>query len=205
MPAPEARRVGHHALLLECGSTDAVRAVHAAALERREAGLLRCVDVVPGATTVLLDGVASPEEVRSGLGGWELRPVADLERRVVELPTAYDGPDLEDVARLCGLDVDGLVARHRAAELVVAFCGFAPGFAYLAGLPAELHVPRRDEPRSRVPQGAVGLAGEFCGVYPRSSPGGWQLVGRTEVSLWDAARDEPALLLPGTTVRFTGA
>ena len=95
------------------------------------------------------------------------------------------------------------MARHGAVEFVSAFCGFAPGFAYLSGLPEELYVPRLDEPRSKVPPGSVGLAGQFTGVYPRSSPGGWQLIARTEETLWDLERDPPALLSPGTRVRFT--
>jgi KipI family sensor histidine kinase inhibitor len=87
-------------------------------------------------------------------------------------------------------------------ELSVAFSGFAPGFGYLTGLPPDLHVPRRDTPRTRVPAGSLGLAGPYAGIYPRASPGGWQLIGRTELELWDAHRDPPALLAPGTRVRF---
>jgi len=95
-----------------------------------------------------------------------------------------------------------VIAAITAAELTVAFGGFAPGFGYLTGLPKQLHVPRRATPRTRVPAGAVGLAGEFAGVYPRPSPGGWQLVGRTDVVLFDPNREPPALLSPGTRVRF---
>ncbi len=125
--------------------------------------------------------------------------------RTVELRVSYDGPDLESVARHTGLDVEQVVRLHRDCEFVVAFCGFAPGFAYLSGLPEELHVPRLDEPRSKVPTGSVGLAGAFTGVYPRSSPGGWQLIARTEERLWDVGREPPALLVPGTRVRFVDA
>lgn len=202
--APAARRVGRDALLLDCGSTERVRAVAAAARRRRADGLLRCDEVVPGAATVLLDGVADLEDVRAGLDGWDLVDSGDVAGRLVELPVTYDGPDLAEVARLTGLDEAEVVERHRGAAYEVAFCGFAPGFAYLSGLPDVLHVPRRSEPRSRVPAGAVGLAGEYCGVYPRASPGGWQLVARTEAAVWDLARDEPALLQPGAGVRFVG-
>lgn len=197
--------VGTTALLLECGSSAQVRAAYAEARRRRDAGELDCVDIVPGATTVLLDGVADPEAARAAAEEWRLQVPAEVEARAVELPVTYDGPDLESVARRCGMAVDEVVRRHRGCEYVVAFCGFAPGFAYLTGAPAELHVPRREEPRSRVPAGSLGLAGEFTGIYPRSSPGGWQLIGRTTSSLWDLDRDPPALLAPGTRVRFTDA
>ena len=121
---------------------------------------------------------------------------------MIEVPVVYDGADLEDVAGRWGTDGEGVVERHGAIEFVSAFCGFAPGFAYLAGLPEQYAVPRLDSPRSRVPAGAVGLAGSWCGVYPSESPGGWRLLGRTDLTLWDPDRDEPALLAPGTRVRF---
>ena len=117
----------------------------------------------------------------------------------------YDGPDLAEVARLTGLGEDEVVAAHAGTPWRVAFGGFAPGFAYLVGGDPRLQVPRRDEPRTRVPAGAVGLAGEFSGVYPRESPGGWQLIGRTDAVMWDLDRDPPALLAAGLTVRFTQA
>ncbi|WP_137158446.1 carboxyltransferase domain-containing protein, partial [Blastococcus sp. CCUG 61487] len=120
----------------------------------------------------------------------------------VVLPVVFDGPDLAEVARLVGLAVPELVRALTAAELTVAFGGFAPGFGYLTGLLPELHVPRRATPRTRVPAGAVALAGEFAGVYPRASPGGWQLVGRTDAVLFDVQREPPALLRPGVPVRF---
>ena len=195
------RSFGDRALLLECGGTAEVRAAYAEALRRRDAGELSCSDVVPAARTLLLDGLEEPSAV--SLEGWPTEPPDDAEGALVELAVSYDGPDLESVAAHCGLDVDEVVRRHREAEYVVAFCGFAPGFAYLTGLPPELEVPRLDEPRSNVPTGSVGLAGTFTGVYPRSSPGGWQLIARTGAPLWDVDRDPPALLTPGTRVRFT--
>jgi hypothetical protein len=120
----------------------------------------------------------------------------------VELDCVYDGPDLADVAELWGTSVDGVIARHTGTEFRVAFCGFSPGFGYLTGLPAELAVPRRDSPRPRVPAGAVGLAGEYSGVYPSPSPGGWRLIGRTDRVLFDPDASPPALLTPGTRVTF---
>lgn len=198
-----ARPFGEHSLLLECGGAVEVRAAYAEARRRQVAGALDCTDIVPAAATLLLDGLSDPQGVLAGIGSWPEDLPEDLQDRLVELPVTYDGPDLESVARHTGLSAEEVMERHRATEYVVAFCGFAPGFAYLSGLPAELHVPRLEEPRSRVPAGSVGLAGEFTGVYPRSSPGGWQLIARTEETLWDLDRDPPALLAPGTRVRFT--
>ena len=195
-------RVGEAALLLECGGTERVRAAYAEARRRQASGGLDCVDIVPGAETLLLDGLSDPQSVLAGIEDWPDDLPEDLEDRLVELPVTYDGPDLESVAERTGFSVDEVVERHRATEFVVAFCGFAPGFAYLSGLPEELHVPRLEKPRPKVPPGSVGLAGEFTGVYPRSSPGGWQLIARTDTTLWDLEKDPPALLAPGTRVRF---
>jgi KipI family sensor histidine kinase inhibitor len=121
---------------------------------------------------------------------------------LVEVPVVFDGPDLEEVAGLTGRTPAALVDELLATELAVAFGGFAPGFAYLSGLPGHLHVPRRATPRTRVPAGAVALAGPFAGIYPTASPGGWQLVGRTDAVLFDVGREPPALLRPGARVRF---
>ncbi len=163
---------------------------------------LAVVEVVPGATTVLLDGVSGgPDAVREVLDTWTPGAAAVV-GEVVEVPTTYDGADLDDVAQRWGTDRAGVVARHTATTFVSAFCGFAPGFAYLAGLPDKLAVPRLETPRTRVPAGAVALAGSWCGVYPTASPGGWRVLGRTDASLWDPDRDPPALLAPGTRVRF---
>lgn len=120
----------------------------------------------------------------------------------VEIPICYDGEDLAEVARLAGLAVDELIRRHQHSEFTVGFCGFAPGFAYLVGGDPALHVARRPTPRARVPAGSVAIGGVYCGVYPRPSPGGWHLIGSTSMSMWDLARDPPALLRPGTRVRF---
>jgi KipI family sensor histidine kinase inhibitor len=159
------------------------------------------VEVVPAAETVLFDGVPDRDALARTLASWV--PGATPEQGpLVEVPTAYDGPDLDDVAERWGTDRAGVVERHSALTFVSAFCGFAPGFAYLTGLPDELAVPRLDTPRPRVPAGSVALAGTWCGVYPTASPGGWRILGRTDVTLWDQERAQPALLAPGTRVRF---
>ena len=192
-------RYGEHALLVEVGSVAEAAALYAAA---RSADL-GAVDVIPAARTVLFDGVPDVAALETWLRKVDVSPATDVPSgELVELPTSYDGEDLDDVARLWGMTTVEVVATHTGCELVVAFCGFSPGFAYCTGLPPELAVPRLDSPRSRVPAGSVGLAGEFTGVYPRSSPGGWRLLGRTDVTLWDADAPEPALLSPGTRVRF---
>jgi KipI family sensor histidine kinase inhibitor len=125
--------------------------------------------------------------------------------RLVEIPVAYggeDGPDLADVAAHCGLSPDEVVRRHGEAEYVVYFIGFQPGFAYLGGLEASLHTPRRAEPRVAVPAGSVGIGGAQTGIYPLVTPGGWQLIGRTPLALFDPNAEPPTLLAPGDRVRF---
>ena len=192
---------GDRALLVEVPDLATVAAVRGA-LERSPLPGQRYV--VPAARTVLvvLDRRPSRGDADT-LHGLPLQaPAPSAGPSVVELPVVFDGPDLPDVARLTGRSVPDLVAALVAAELEVAFGGFAPGFAYLAGLPREVHVPRRATPRTRVPAGSVGLAGPYAGAYPRASPGGWQLVGRTDTVLFDVDRNPPALLTPGTRVRF---
>ena len=118
----------------------------------------------------------------------------------------YDGEDLDRVAHRWSVDVDEVVARHTNIEFVATFGGFAPGFSYLAGLPEQWALPRLDSPRSRVPAGSVALADRWCGIYPSASPGGWWLLGRTQVAVWDLEREpNPSLLVPGTRVRFVAA
>jgi KipI family sensor histidine kinase inhibitor len=162
------------------------------------------VDVVSAARTVLVVLDRMPSEAdAAALRQITLEPPARLPGEGgVDLPVVFDGPDLAEVAELTGRSVPALVEALTTTELTVAFGGFAPGFAYLTGLPPELHVPRRPTPRTRVPAGAVGLAGPFAGAYPRASPGGWQLVGRTGAVLFDVDREPPALLGPGVRVRF---
>lgn len=188
--------VGRDAVLVEVGTTE--EALSLASWCRRHAAAR---DVVPGATTVLLDGLGDREGLEQVLTGW--RPTETEAGPLVEIRTRYDGPDLEEVARLWGCAPGEVGERHAEVELVSAFCGFAPGFAYLAGLGRE--VPRLATPRTRVPAGSVALAGTWCGIYPTASPGGWRIIGRTEARLWDASRARPALLAPGTRVTFVPA
>lgn len=159
---------------------------------------------MPAARTILLVG-RSAQDLPALRRLARPLPAPDSARTAkaaeVVLPVVYDGPDLSDVAGVLGCSPEAVVARHTAEPWRVAFCGFAPGFGYLTGA-GEWDVPRRAQPRTSVPAGSVGLAGEFSGVYPRSSPGGWQLVGRTDEVLFDLERDPPALLSPGTPVRF---
>ncbi|MGP9022024.1 5-oxoprolinase subunit PxpB [Streptomyces sp. BR1] len=195
--------VGDRALLVELDSGEEAEAFHAELLRRRAAGTLPPVrEIVPAARTVLLDGLEDPGRLAALLPGWEIpRPRTDV-GAAVEIPVRYDGPDLADVAALWGVSSEAAVRIHSAAEFRVAFCGFAPGFGYLTGLPERYAVPRRATPRTAVPAGSVALAGPYTGVYPRSSPGGWQLVGSTDAVLWDPAAEPAALLSPGTRVRF---
>ncbi len=126
----------------------------------------------------------------------------DKPTAVIRLPVRYDGPDLDAVAEAAGCSMAEVIARHTAAEYLVAFCGFAPGFAYLSGLDPRLRMPRLNTPRAAVPAGSVAIAGDYSAAYPRASPGGWQLIGVTDAPLWDVNRPAPALLTPGARVRF---
>lgn len=194
--------VGDTALLVEVSSGEEAQALHAELLRRRAEGSLSVREIVPAARTVLLDGLADPARLAAELTAADVPPAPPRARTVVELPVRYDGPDLADVATLWGVPPNEVARIHAATEFSVAFCGFAPGFGYLTGLPERYAVPRRATPRTAVPTGAVALAGPYTGVYPRSSPGGWQLIGTTEAVLWDHARVPAALLSPGTRVRF---
>jgi KipI family sensor histidine kinase inhibitor len=197
------RPCGDDALLLEVPE-DRVTATYAAVRALVEVDDRWSVrDVVPGARSVLLDGLrgAGHDELRQALERFEAAVDGETPR-VVDVPTRYDGDDLHEVARIWDMTTSEVVSTHTGLSFTVAFCGFAPGFAYCSGLPEPLHVPRRSTPRTRVPAGSVGLAGSFTGVYPTASPGGWQLLGRTELALWDSEAEPPATLSPGTEVRF---
>jgi KipI family sensor histidine kinase inhibitor len=198
----EVRRVGERSLLLLCADLEEVRAAYSGL----RAADLDAVEIVPAARTVLLDGLADPEATAAMLAGW-IPPEPDRIEAgaLVEIPTTYDGPDLDEVAAQWDVSPAEVVRIHQRTEFVVAFCGFAPGFAYCTGLPEGLAVRRRAEPRAAVPPGSVALAGEYTSVYPVASPGGWQLIGRTEVELWRPGLDRPALLAPGTRVVFVDA
>lgn len=200
------RPVGAHALLLDCDDAGQVEAWRAELWRRRDTGELTAAEIVPAAATVLLDGVPNPAGTAARIAGWTPRPATTTATaREVEVPTVYDGTDLPTVAGQWGVDVPAVVDRLRRTEFRVAFCGFAPGFAYLTGLPAELAVPRLASPRTRVPAGSVALAGPYAGIYPTASPGGWLLVGRTDLVLFDVHADPPARLTPGTRVRLVPA
>jgi KipI family sensor histidine kinase inhibitor len=197
--------VGDSALLVEVAWGDEAQALHAELLRRRARGLLSAREIVPAARTVLIDGAADPARLMSELTAWEVPSAPPPDGEVVGIPVRYDGPDLGDVAAHWGVCEREAARIHASCEFRVAFCGFAPGFGYLTGLPPRYDVPRHATPRTSVPAGAVALAGPYTGVYPRSSPGGWQLIGTTEAVLWDHTRVPAALLTPGTRVRFVPA
>lgn len=142
---------------------------------------------------------------QQALALWEAPLRERAPGRLVEIPVRYDGPDLADVAAHCGMGADEVVQRHAAADYVVYFVGFQPGFAYLGGLDPRLQTPRRREPRLQVPAGSVGIGGAQTGIYPLATPGGWQLIGHTALALFDPQADPPTLLSPGDHVRFVVA
>ena len=162
-------------------------------------------ELVPGARTVLVHYRASaitPRQIVASVLSRELEQRSARGGAVVEIPVHYEGEDLDEVATVLGVTPDDVVRLHTGSDYSVAFTGFAPGFAYLSGGHAALDVPRRPTPRARIPTGSVALAGTFSGVYPRESPGGWQLIGSTDSPMWDLGRERPALLQPGDLVRF---
>ncbi|MDS1270148.1 allophanate hydrolase subunit 1 [Lipingzhangella sp. LS1_29] len=196
---------GDRGLLVELDTLQEVLNLHAALRADPPPGLS---ELVPAARTVLLrldptqcDPAGAERHLRRLNPGSVAAP-GQSKAPLVEIPVVYDGPDLPDAARLLGMSERDLVAAHTAAGWTVAFCGFAPGFGYLVSDDPRFQVPRRGESRTAVPPGSVALAGEFSGVYPRSSPGGWQLIGTTELEVWNLDRDPPGLLRPGVHVRF---
>ncbi|SIN28516.1 5-oxoprolinase subunit B family protein [Micromonospora cremea] len=218
------RPVGAHALLLDCSApADVAQAAlvdawRAELWRRRERGELTAVEIVPAASTVLLDGLPDPAATADLLRRWAPTVAAssshaegaadrmgERESGEVIVPVDFDGPDLPAVAQHWEVDVPAVLRRLTGTRFRVAFCGFAPGFPYLTGLPAELALPRLATPRPRVPAGSVALAGPYAGIYPSASPGGWLLVGRTELVLFDVHADPPARLGPGTRVRLAAA
>lgn len=205
---------GERALLLEVTSTPEAMALYAAVdrarsrpgtpLAETQLVLADVVEVVPAARTVLVTFTNAEAVARAApvLAALPVVAAADDDAGEVVICVHYDGPDLADVAALTGLSTDELVARHTGSSWRVAFIGFAPGFAYLTGGDPALAVPRLASPRPRVPAGSVALAGEYSAVYPSASPGGWRLIGTTSAAVFDVQRNPPALLRPGTTVRF---
>ncbi|WJR33439.1 allophanate hydrolase subunit 1 [Mycobacteroides immunogenum] len=194
---------GDRALLLECTSVQEVLAWTSALNADPIEGV---TDIVPASRTVLLKlrGPADQAMVRHRLTH-RTAPESIVDGTAsppVTISVRYDGLDLEEVAEHTGLGVDGVIAAHTGTVWTVGFCGFSPGFAYLVGGDPRLAIPRRADPRTKVPAGSVALAGEFSGIYPRESPGGWQLIGTTDAVIWDLDRNPPALLIPGTRVQF---
>lgn len=193
---------GDRAVLVELESLDAVLGYYAALADSPPAGV---IDIVPAARTVLLttDGtdldaltrlLRTVQPIAGGHTGGDL----------LEIPVVYDGEDLPDLADLLNCSIDDVIKRHTAEDWTVAFCGFSPGFGYLTGT-GSWDIPRRKSPRTKVPTGAVALAGEFSGVYPRESPGGWQLLGHTDLKIFDQDREPAALFHPGRHVRFVSS
>jgi KipI family sensor histidine kinase inhibitor len=194
---------GDTGLLIEVDGLPEVLALADALRAAPPAGVL---DVVAAARTVLLcvEPGTDLAAVRKAVLELDVRPgAAAPDGETLEIEVVYDGPDLAEVGELTGLGADGVVAAHTAMPWRVAFGGFAPGFAYLVGGDPRLQVARREVSRTSVPAGSVGLAGEFSGIYPRCSPGGWQLIGHTAAELWNL--DRGALLRPGCTVVFKAA
>lgn len=166
-------------------------------------------EVVPGMNNLTVELEQAAPELENLLetlrAQWSQSGAVSFPSQRIEIPVHYggvDGCDLDEVARHTGLAPEEVIRLHHMGEYTVYFLGFVPGFAYLGGMDARLATPRRKEPRLAVPAGSVGIGGEQTGVYPSVSPGGWQLIGRTSLRLFDPARDPPSLLLPGDTVRF---
>ncbi|MFD9961105.1 5-oxoprolinase subunit PxpB [Amycolatopsis sp. NPDC058986] len=196
------RRYGEHAALLDCDSLTQMSAAHATIVATRPDGV---AELVPGARTLLVvanPGSSALDDVRALLEDADLTRPPSTAPREITIEVRYDGEDLALVAETAGLSEKDVVDLHTGAEYTVAFTGFAPGFGYLTGLPEPLRQPRLESPRTRVPAGSVGVAGEFTGIYPTPSPGGWRLLGHTDTTLFDPHAERPALLTPGDRVRF---
>jgi KipI family sensor histidine kinase inhibitor len=196
-----ARAVGTRAVLAELSGTQSVLALQALLLEKPLPGQL---DVLAAAETVLVtaDSSVSARRIAEQLLQLDLEGGVQHEGELVVIDTVYDGEDLAEVGELTGLGTDGVIAAHSGQVWTVAFAGFAPGFGYMVGENQALNVPRRASPRTAVPGGSVALAGNYSAVYPRPSPGGWQLIGRTGAVMWDLDREQPALAGPGHRVQF---
>lgn len=206
-----ARVVSERAILVETGEREdvaaAAREAHALGRRLENAAIPGVSETVTGAASVLIvfgEPLENETDALTLVSAVASRPgeAPGPEPRTFAFDVVYDGPDLKGVARRTGLTETEVVERHAGASYRVAFVGFAPGFPYLVGLPRELEVPRLPAPRPRVPHGSVAVAGPFSGIYPRETPGGWHLLGRTDATLFDATVDSPALLRAGDHVRF---
>ncbi|WP_024645426.1 5-oxoprolinase/urea amidolyase family protein [Pseudomonas syringae] len=192
------------ALLVELSNLDETLALFESLQQTPIAGV---EEIVPAARTLLVHfrpAAIGFDALATQIASRDIRGQAREPGKLIEIPVHYNGEDLADVARELDISVEEVIKRHTGSDYNVAFCGFAPGFAYLSG-GAGFVVPRRSTPRTRIPAGAVALAGGFSGIYPQASPGGWQIIGVTESRMWDLQRDEPALLQPGYRVRFVDA
>jgi KipI family sensor histidine kinase inhibitor len=194
---------GPRAVLVEFDTDQQVRDYYFEACRRRDnADLPAGIELVPAARTILFDGIEDRNQFAQDVRSWHPQRQEAASHREIEVPVVYDGPDLAVVAEIWQRSIREVIETHSGMVHVVAFLGFAPGFAYIAGLPEPLRVPRRARPRPRVPVGSVAMADQFTGIYPRDSPGGWQLIGRTSVPMWDEAAEPAAYLLPGDHVQF---
>lgn len=195
------RAVGTRAVLAELSGTQDVLALQALLFEKPLPGQQ---DILAAAETVLVkaESPASARRIADQLMRLDLTAPVQRDGELVIIDTVYDGEDLAEVGRITGLGTDGVIAAHSGQIWTVAFAGFAPGFGYMVGENQQLEVPRRSSPRTAVPAGSVALAGNYSAVYPRRSPGGWQLIGRTNARMWDLDRDQPALAAPGHRVQF---
>ena len=197
------KQVGESAYLFEVASSEAALAVY---LRMQDRALPSVDEVVPGAASVLVvfseppsrTDVAAIQELATACDpGQSETPASEH-----EIGVHYDGPDLVPLARAVGLHRDAVVELHSQTRYRVAFLGFQPGFAYLSGLPRALVTPRRESPRTAIPPGSVAIGGAWTGIYPAESPGGWHLLGSTDICLFDAAHVPPSRLQPGDQVRF---
>lgn len=195
---------GSHAALVDLDSAEEVFGLN---VNLAEDPLPGTVELIPAARTLLVryDESTGFDRVSAALAQRSVTARPRTSGSEVVVPVRYDGADLAEVARETGLSEREVVRLHANARYAVAFCGFAPGYGYLTGLDPRLHLPRRSTPRTKVPAGSVAIAGEYSAVYPRESPGGWHLIGRTDLVVWDVDRDPPQLLVPGTRVRFVEA
>ena len=192
---------GPNSLLIEQDSLEATMALYECLHANKPTGLH---ELVPAARTILLgfDGRLDPLQLFELIDSCRLAKRNDKDAKLIEIEALYDGPDLELAARHLKLSVKELIKVHSSSEYEVAFLGFAPGFAYMISKDNDFNLPRLESPRLKVPKGSVSLAGDFCGIYPKESPGGWQIIANTRANLWDTSKEQPALLLPGNRVRF---
>lgn len=195
------RPCGDLAFLVELDSLDDVVALHHALTSSKPAGLVECL---AAASTVLVRAVSpvAALELARYVRCLDVHDRIERDSKEIVIDVRYDGEDLDDVAKLLGMSREAVIEAHTSQAWTAAFGGFSPGFVYCIGENDSLNVPRRDSPRTSVPAGSVGLAGHFSAVYPRSTPGGWQLIGRSSAPMWDASADQPALVAPGNIVRY---